>query len=176
MRPLRVAASALVVAAGVAAFYWFVAIPFASNVTEHEVKMRSDRAMRYGSPMFMLPLARHNLQDIAAYRDRYPTVNLLMLEGWNRAMATDYAGAERSYEQAIAMGPRAETLVELGLAQINEGKPDAAFRNFLTAAAFDKSYVLDLPYPDLERRLLDAIEKGTGYEDVMREREKDCAR
>src|SRR2546421_7072351 len=141
VRPL---ASLVVVAAAVAAFFHFVIVPYECNVVEHDVALRSIRAARHGDMIFRAPLARHNLELLASYRDRYPTVNLLMLDGWNRRMMDDFSGAEQSYERAIALGARAETFVDLGLTQFDAGQRDAGFQNLLAAGAFDKSYILDL--------------------------------
>jgi len=173
---IRAAASALAIAIGAAALYFFVVIPYDENAIEQDVTLRSERATRYGDPLLRLPIARHNLELIDRYRDRYPTVNLLMLDGWNRGMVDDYAGAKNSYDRAIAIGPRAETYVERGLAQMHEGSHDAALQDFLTAAAFDRYYVLDLPYLDVRNQVLGALDHGDGYNNVLRLWKKDCVR
>jgi hypothetical protein len=176
MTLIKAAASALVIAFGAAAFYLFVAIPYDENAVEHDATLRSDRAMRYGDPLLRLPLARHNLELIARYRERYPTVNLLMLDGWNRGILEDYAGAEQSYERAIALDARAETFVELGLAQMHAGKSVTAYQHLLTAGAFDRYYILDLPYPAVRSQILNELAAGIGYTRVLRIWKKDCVR
>jgi len=171
---IRAIASVVVIGLAVAAFLTFVYTPYECSVVEHEVSLRSDRAMMHGDPLFRAPLARHNLESLAPFRDRYPTVNLLMLDGWNRRMVDDLPGAEQSYQRAIALGARAETFVELGLTQLDAGKTDAAFQSLLAGGAFDKSFILELPYSSLKEELLTTLQERDGYEQVLRRWKKDC--
>ena len=44
----------------------------------------------------------------------------------------------------------------------------------LAGGAFDKSFILELPYSSLKEELLTTLQERDGYEQVLRRWKKDC--
>jgi hypothetical protein len=153
-RLLRLAGAALVVALAAWAIVELCYVPYESNVIERRVEARSARAQQYRERVYQMSALHNNIDLLAPFAERYPTVNILMLDAANRRLAGDLTGAMASYRRAVALGNRAETFLELGLTALDAGDSATASESLLAAGAFYIGYMLDIPYPSMRDKLI----------------------
>ena len=155
MNVLKAIAVAAVWVFAIWMIYTTCAVPLRCNAIEDQVE-RSMLATADASadPLILNVRARNNLARLRPCLEGCSSVNRMMLAAYDLRILHRYADALSLYEQAMRIDRRSELYLNLGLTEIEAGRPDAGVEHLFTACVYN---------PDL-------INEVSAYHDVVKNR------